>query len=70
MLGAKRYFSLKQRKAYIASALREKYRALRSIAKWSEDELATLDGNLAIFVRAHADWREVIERRIDFAEQG
>jgi hypothetical protein len=70
MLGAQKYFSLKQRKAYIASALREKYRTLRSIAEWSEEELEQLDGELESFVRAHAGWRLVIERRIAFAEAG
>jgi hypothetical protein len=70
ILGSKRYFTCAQRKAYIASALREKYRALRSITEWSEEELEQLDGNLETFVRAHADWRLVIERRIAFAEAG
>ncbi len=68
-LGAKKYFTLNQRKGFIASHLRNKYRKLRESPQWTEDELFELDGRLEEHVRTLQDQRLLIERRIDWAER-
>lgn len=68
-LGAKKYFTLNQRKGFIASHLRSRYRKLRESPMWDEYELAELDGRLEEQVRALQDQRLVIERRIAWAER-
>lgn len=68
-LGDRKYFTLSQRKGFIAAFLRDKYRKLRESPKWDEWELQELDGVLSDYVREHQDIRLAIERRIAFAER-
>lgn len=67
-LGNKKYFTLNQRKGYIASWLRERYSKLRKSPIWKHEELEELEGNLAESVKANQDFRLFIERRISWAE--
>ena len=68
ILGSKKYFTLRERKSYIASWLRTKYRDLRAAKEWEDDEIEGLGDGLRNFINSNADFRRFIERRISWAE--
>lgn len=67
-LSDKKYFTLKERKQYIASKLRENFRKLRENPSWTIEDIAEMDGRLREYVENMANYRLHIERRIDWAE--
>ena len=67
-LSDKKYFTLKERKQYIAAKLRENFRKLRENPSWSIEDIAEMDGRLREYVENMANYRLHIEKRIDWAE--
>lgn len=67
-LSDKKYFTLKERKQYIAAKLRENFRKLRENPSWTIEDIAEMDGRLREYVENMANYRLHIERRIDWAE--
>jgi hypothetical protein len=68
ILGNKKYFTLRQRKSYIAEYLRSKYRSIRAIKEWEDEEIDELGDGLRNFISSNSDFRRFIERRISWAE--
>ena len=68
LLSDKKYFTLKERKQYIAAKLRENFRKLRENPSWTIEDIAEMDGRLREYVENMANYRLHIEKRIDWAE--
>ena len=68
LLGAKNLFTVKERKQYIASSLRQRYRKIRENPIWDMEDIVELGDGLQKYVKNIADYRLHIERRIDWSE--
>jgi hypothetical protein len=67
-LGDKAYHTIRQRKGYIASRLRELSNRVLAAPAWSVEELEELGYVLRTLIQSKEDVRLYLTRRIDWAE--
>jgi hypothetical protein len=61
------YFTVRQRKGYIAASLREKFAKELQNPMWIADEIGELGRGLRDFVNDRQGIRLILERRLDYA---
>lgn len=61
------YFTIRQRKGYMAAVLRERFSKELQNPMWESDEINELGHTLRSYVDIRQGYRLVLERRLDFA---
>lgn len=63
----KAYFTVRQRKGYMASVLRERFSKELMAPMWDSEEIGELGPGLRDYVNVRQGLRLVLERRLDYA---